>query len=154
MTMPPDSPSGADDVLSLAAGFPPADPDTWADMAAAVVNRSRTDEDAVDGAGAVDALSSELPGGLRIDPIHWPQERSLGLPGAMPFTRGRGPRDPELPWHVCQLHDDPDATTSRRAVLEDLERGSAPSGCTSVTTASLPTTSWRSSRTSWSISPP
>lgn len=123
MTMPPDSPSGADDVLSLAAGFPPVDPDTWADMAAAVVNRSRSEDAAVDGPGAVEALSSELPGGLRIDPIHWPQERSLGLPGAMPFTRGRGPRDPELPWHVCQLHDDPDAATSRRAVLEDLERG-------------------------------
>lgn len=114
---------GEDDVLSLAAGFPQVTPEAWADMAAAVVNKSRTDDAAVDGPGAVEALSSELPGGLEIDPIYWSQERSLGLPGAMPFTRGRGPRIPDLPWHVCQLHDDPDVATSRTAVLDDLERG-------------------------------
>lgn len=123
MTMPPESPSGVDDVLSLAAGFPQVEPDAWADLAAAVVNKSRGDDATVDGPGAVEVLTSELPGGLEIDPIYWSQVRSLGLPGAMPFTRGRGPRNPDLPWHVCQLHDDPDAATSRRAVLDDLERG-------------------------------
>ena len=41
----------------------------------------------------------------------------------MPFTRGRGPRDPDLPWDVRQLHDDPDSRASREAVLADLERG-------------------------------
>ncbi|NYF97610.1 methylmalonyl-CoA mutase subunit beta [Janibacter cremeus] len=123
MTMPPESPSGADDVLSLAAGFPQVEPDAWADMAAAVVNKSRADDAKVDGPGAVEILTSELPGGLGVDPIYWSRERSLGLPGAMPFTRGLGPRDPDLPWHVCQLHDDPDAATSRKAVLDDLERG-------------------------------
>lgn len=123
MTIPPDSPSGADDVLSLAADFPRVEPEAWADLAAAVVNKSRADDAAVDGPGAVEVLSSELPGGLTIEPIYWAQQRSLGLPGAMPFTRGRGPRNPDLPWDVRQLHDDPDAAASRRAVLEDLERG-------------------------------
>ncbi|WP_338750545.1 methylmalonyl-CoA mutase subunit beta [Janibacter alittae] len=123
MTIPPEPPSGADDVLSLAAGFPQVDPHAWADLAAEVVNKSRAEDAKVDGPGAVEILTSELPGGVAVDPIYWPRERSLGLPGAMPFTRGRGPRDPDLPWHVCQLHDDPDAATSRKAVLDDLERG-------------------------------
>ena len=123
MTLPPETPSGADESLRLAAGFPQVEPGEWADLAAAVVNRSRADEAKVDGRGAVAELASELPGGLGIDPIYWPDERALGLPGAMPFTRGRGPRNPDLPWDVRQLHDDPDAAVSRTAVLDDLEQG-------------------------------
>ena len=124
MSTPHDGPSGRDEVMSLAADFPQIAPDAWADLAAAVVNKSRPDDAKVDGDGAREALTSHLPGGLAVDPIYWHGERtSLGLPGAMPFTRGRGPRDPDLPWDVRQLHDDPDAAQSRRAVLGDLERG-------------------------------
>ena len=117
------SSTGREGVTSLAAQFPRVEPDAWAELAATVVNKSRAADRAVDGPGAVEALTSELPGGLRIDPIYWPQDRLLGLPGAMPFTRGLGPRDPNLPWDVRQLHDDPDAAASRKAVLDDLERG-------------------------------
>ncbi|MGO4243776.1 methylmalonyl-CoA mutase family protein, partial [Janibacter sp. RAF20_2_2] len=110
--------------MGLAAGFPATSPDAWAELAAGVVNKSRPDDRKVDAAGAREALSSHLPGGIDIDPIYWPQPgETLGLPGAMPFTRGRAPRDPDVPWDVRQLHDDPDAATSRRAVLDDLERG-------------------------------
>lgn len=124
MTLPPESPSGREDVMSLAADFPQVGPDAWADLAAAVVNKSRPDDATVDGEGATDALTSHLPGGIDVAPIYWSPERTaLGLPGAMPFTRGRGPRDPNLPWDVRQLHDDPDAATTRKAVLGDLERG-------------------------------
>src|SRR5699024_984444 len=118
MSTPHDGPSGRDEVMSLAADFPQVAPDAWADLAAAVVNKSRPDDAKVDGDGAREALTSHLPGGLAVDPVYWHGERtSLGLPGAMPFTRGRGPRDPDLPWDVRQLHDDPDAAQSRRAVL-------------------------------------
>lgn len=124
MTMPPESPSGREDVMSLAAGFPQVGPDAWADLAAAVVNKSRPDDAAVDGDGAREVLTSHLPGGVDVAPIYWPgEERALGLPGSMPFTRGRGPRDPDLPWDVRQLHDDPDPVATRTAVLTDLERG-------------------------------
>lgn len=120
MSLPP----AHDDVMELATGFPSTGPDAWAELAAAVVNRSRPEDRRVDGAGAREALTSHLPGGLDIDPIYWPERgRALGLPGAMPFTRGRGPRHPDRPWDVRQLHDDPDAATSRAAVLDDLERG-------------------------------
>lgn len=120
MSLPP----AHDDVMGLAAGFPATSPDAWAELAAGVVNKSRPDDRKVDAAGAREALSSHLPGGIDIDPIYWPQPgETLGLPGAMPFTRGRAPRDPDVPWDVRQLHDDPDAATSRRAVLDDLERG-------------------------------
>lgn len=124
MTQPPESPSGRDGVMSLAADFPQVGPDAWADLAAAVVNKSRPDDAKVDGDGAREILTSHLPGGLDIAPIYWSEERTaLGLPGAMPFTRGRGPRDPDLPWDVRQRHDDPDAVATRKAVLDDLERG-------------------------------
>lgn len=120
MSLPP----AHDDVMGLAAGFPSTSPEEWAELAAAVVNKSRPQDRRVDGAGAREALTSHLPGGLDIDPIYWPEQGSaLGLPGAMPFTRGRGPRNPDLPWDVRQLHDDPDAATTRAAVLDDLERG-------------------------------
>ena len=124
MTLPPESPSGREDVMSLAADFPQIGPEAWADLAAAVVNKSRPEDAQVDGAGAREVLTSHLPGGLDVAPIYWSEERTpLGLPGAMPFTRGRGPRDPDLPWDVRQRHDDPDATTTRKAVLDDLEQG-------------------------------
>lgn len=124
MTMPPESPSGREGAMSLAAGFPQVGSDAWADLAAAVVNKSRPEDAQVDGAGAEEALTSHLPGGVDIAPIYWSGQRAeLGLPGAMPFTRGRGPRDPNLPWDVRQLHDDPDPAATRTAVLDDLERG-------------------------------
>lgn len=123
MTLPPESPSGREDVMSLAADFPHVEADAWADLAAAVVNKSRPDDAKVDGPGATEALTSHLPGGIDVAPIYWSRGSALGLPGAMPFTRGRGPRDPNLPWDVRQLHDDPDAATTRKAVLDDLERG-------------------------------
>ncbi|WP_242612774.1 methylmalonyl-CoA mutase family protein [Janibacter limosus] len=120
MTLPP----AEHETMGLAAGFPRTSPDEWAQLAAGVVNKSRPEDRKVDAAGAREALTSHLPGGVDIDPIYWPQPgTALGLPGAMPFTRGRGPRNPDLPWDLRQLHDDPDATVSRTAVLADLERG-------------------------------
>src|SRR5699024_6511010 len=123
MTLP-DSPSADGGTMRLAEGFPQLGDEDWAAMAAKVLNRSRPEDDHLDPAGAVAALTSELPGGLEVEPIYWPEPgRALGLPGAMPFTRGRGPRDPEQPWDVRALHEDPDAARTRAAVLQDLEQG-------------------------------
>lgn len=123
MTTSDGRPPGRDDIMTLAADFPQVSRDEWADLAAGVVNKSRSEDGKVDGTGAVDVLTSHLPGGMDVAPIYWPEQGPLGLPGSMPFTRGRGPRDPSLPWDVRQVFDDPDAQATRRAVLEDLERG-------------------------------
>ena len=76
MSLPP----AHDDVMGLAAGFPATSPDAWTELAAGVVNKSRPDDRKVDAAGAREALSSHLPGGIDIEPIYWPQ------PGAVSYT--------------------------------------------------------------------
>lgn len=96
----------------------------WQELAAAVVNKTRR-EDPLDPAAAEASMRTTLPGGLVVDPLYLRPERPrpLGVAAAMPFTRGRAPRNPLLPWDVRQLHDDPDAATSAKAVLTDLHRG-------------------------------
>ncbi|NLJ53584.1 MAG: methylmalonyl-CoA mutase small subunit [Intrasporangiaceae bacterium] len=111
--------------IALAAGFPPQTHERWQELVAGVVNRSRAEDARLSGADAEDTLRSHLPGGLTIDPLYLrPAEaRPLGVPGAMPFTRGRAMRDADVPWDVRQLHDDPEVGLTRAAVLDDLEHG-------------------------------
>lgn len=111
--------------LALAAGFPAQTHEHWRELAAAVVNKTRADDAKVTGEQAEDSMRSHLPGGLTIDPLYLRPDnpRPLGVPGAMPFTRGRTLRDADQPWDVRQLHDHPDAATTREAVLDDLEHG-------------------------------
>lgn len=111
--------------MTLAGDFPAGTPEQWRDLVAGVVNRTRGAEARLTGEQAVDSLRTHLAGGLTVDPLYVrPQDaRPLGVPGAMPFTRGRTMREPDQPWDVRQLHDDPDAAVSRAAVLDDLEHG-------------------------------
>ncbi|HHU09748.1 MAG TPA: methylmalonyl-CoA mutase small subunit [Intrasporangiaceae bacterium] len=113
------------EAIPLAADFPPQTHHAWQDLVAGVVNRSRAEDERLTGEAAEDTLRSTLPGGLSVDPLYLRPEtpRPLGVPGAMPFTRGRAMRTPDLPWDVRQLHDDPDATVTSEAVLADLEHG-------------------------------
>ncbi|WP_392543023.1 methylmalonyl-CoA mutase family protein [Oryzobacter telluris] len=108
---------------ALAAGFAPRDRAAWQELAAAVLNKTRSDADHLDGPSAEQALHRTLEGGLDVAPLYLREDRPLGHPGAMPFTRGLGLRDGTLPWDVRQLHDDPDPARSRAAVLDDLEHG-------------------------------
>ena len=91
-------------------------------VVADVLNKRRAEDDRLDPDAAGRALVTALDGGLSTDGLYLREDRELGLPGAMPFTRGRVVRDGTLPWDVRQLHDDPDAARSRAAVLDDLER--------------------------------
>ena len=70
-------------------------------------------------------MRTSLEGGLTVEPLYTrpAQAAPLGVPGRMPFTRGRALRDADVPWDVRQLHDDPDAAATRAAVLADLESG-------------------------------
>ncbi len=111
--------------MELASGFPGRTHEQWQALVAAVVNKSRPEDRRVDAAAAEASLRTDLPGDLVIDPLYLRPAgaRSLGAPGAMPFTRGRALRDPDQPWDVRQLHDDPDRDVTRAAILDDLEHG-------------------------------
>ena len=107
----------------LAAGFPEQGRDDWQRLVAAVLNKGRADDARLDGPAAEAALRRHLEGGLEVDALYLREDRDLGVPGAMPFTRGRALRDATTPWDVRQLHDDPDPAVTRAAVLDDLEHG-------------------------------
>ena len=115
--------SVAEETMALAAGFPEQNREDWQRLVAAVLNKGRADDALLDGPAAEQALRRDLEGGLAVDALYLRDDRPLGVPGAMPFTRGRSLRDPDVPWDVRQLHDDPDAARSRAAVLDDLEHG-------------------------------
>lgn len=108
---------------TLAAGFPPQGRDDWQRLVAAVLNKGRAGDALLDGPAAEAALRRHLEGDLEVDALYLREDRPLGVPGAMPFTRGRALRDATTPWDVCQLHDDPDVDRTRAAVLDDLEHG-------------------------------
>ena len=46
----------------------------------------------------------DLEGGLEVDALYLREDRALGVPGAMPFARGRARRVAPTPWDVRQLH--------------------------------------------------
>ena len=107
----------------LAAGFPEQGREDWQALVAAVLNKGRAEDARLDGSQAEAALRRRLEGGLDVDALYLREDRELGVPGAMPFTRGRALRDATTPWDVRQLHDDPDPAVTRAAVLDDLEHG-------------------------------
>jgi len=111
--------------LALADGFAPKSHADWLSLARAVVNKSRPEGAQLTGEQAEESLRSHLLGDLVVDPLYLrpEQPRALGFPGSMPFTRGRGPRDPGRPWDVRALHEHPDVTTTRAAIADDLEHG-------------------------------
>ena len=112
--------------MALAAGFEPRTREDWQRLVADVLNKRRADDDRIAPEAAEAALVTALDGGLSTRGLYLREDRAghpLGLPGAMPFTRGRAVRDGRLPWDVRQLHDDPDVARTRAAVLDDLEHG-------------------------------
>ncbi|WP_404381053.1 methylmalonyl-CoA mutase subunit beta [Knoellia locipacati] len=121
MTVAPKRPAA----MTLAAHFPERTQAQWRDLAAAVVNKGRPEDQHLSADEAVASMRSHLAGGLEVEPLYTRPDgpSALGVPGAMPFTRGRALRDTDVPWDVRQVHDDPDVATTRKAVLGDLENG-------------------------------
>ncbi|PKW26264.1 methylmalonyl-CoA mutase family protein [Phycicoccus duodecadis] len=109
--------------LSLADGFEPRSSEDWQRLVATVLDKRRTDGGHTAPDDAEAALVTALDGGVETRGLYLRTDRVLGVPAAMPFTRGRALRDASVPWDVRQLHDDPDAARSRAAVLDDLEHG-------------------------------
>ncbi|MFW5468649.1 methylmalonyl-CoA mutase subunit beta [Knoellia sp. CPCC 206435] len=121
MTVAPKRPAA----MALAAHFPERTEAQWRELVAGVVNKGRTEGEHLAPEEAVASMRTVLEGGLPVEPLYTrpAQPPPLGVPGEMPFTRGRALRDADVPWDVRQLHDDPDAAVTRSAVLADLEHG-------------------------------
>ncbi len=111
--------------LALAEGFPRKSHADWAELARAVVNKSRAEGHKLSTDQAEEVLRSHLAGDLTIDPLYTRPEhpRPLGYPAAMPFTRGRAAPDRDRPWDVRALHEHPDPAVTAAAVADDLEHG-------------------------------
>lgn len=120
MTVGPD-----DAVMKLAEGFEERSFEQWRELAAAILNKRRPEDQQLTGEQAVERLSTELMDGITVRPLYrgGPDASDLGLPGAMPFTRGNGPRPRLQPWDIRQLVEAGEAQTARRAVMTDLEQG-------------------------------
>ena len=113
------------EMLHLADDFAEVGEDGWLVLAAKALNRSRSEDDQLDGEAVRARLRTTLGGGLTTEALYLPQGEpaSLGYPGSMPFTRGAGPRSRAVPWGVRQLFDDPDPAATREAVTQDIEHG-------------------------------
>lgn len=121
MTVAPKRPAA----MALAAHFPERTQEQWRELVAGVVNKGRPEDQHLSGDDAVASMRTHLVGGLDIEPLYTKSSEPapLGVPGAMPFTRGRALRDADVPWDVRQVHDHPDAAETRKLVLADLENG-------------------------------
>ncbi len=128
-TTEPDARLGAGE-LDLAGDFAKPDMDQWRDAVAKVLNRGRPEDKQFDGEQSIKRLRTTTVDGIEIEPVYTLADapEHLGAPGVAPFTRGTTVRSGEMDaWDVRALHEDPDTLYTRKAVLEDLERG-----CTSL----------------------
>jgi methylmalonyl-CoA mutase len=104
----------------------PALSEQWADLALGVLRKSGALGEDATPADAEARLSTRLPDGIAVRALYLDagQAPDSGLPGQVPYLRGGTPASPfPAGWDVRQLHDDPDLTATRAAVLDDLEHG-------------------------------
>jgi len=80
----------------------------------------------------LESLTSELAGGLTVDPLYWGDDNSpaAGYPGLPPFTRGSKPLGNALDgWTACQLIAHPDPAEAGGLISEEIERGATAAWC-------------------------
>lgn len=112
--------------ISLAADFDTPTQQAWEQEVLKVLNRRRPEGKELTIEQAYARLTSSTVDGLTIKPLYTKEDGAaeLGFPGIAPYLRGTTVRTGEMAaWHIAQLHEDPDAATSRRLLLQDLERG-------------------------------
>lgn len=93
------------EVVTLAAGFPPAPEEAWAEL----VRKTLKDR-------PPESLKAATVEGLPIEPIYRPAADARPL---------LGPRDPIRPWDVRTLTSHPDPARANREILADLAGGAA-----------------------------
>lgn len=112
--------------ISLAADFDTPSRADWEKEVLKVLNRKRPEGKELSIDQAYQRLTSTTVDGLEIKPLYTKEDadEELGYPGVAPFVRGTTVRTGEMnAWHIAQLHEDPDAAETKRAILTDLERG-------------------------------
>ncbi len=110
--------------LLLAGDFTPPTRADWEREVLKVLNRGRPEGKELTIEAAMARLRTTTVDGLTIEPLYTATDVPLGLPGAMPFTRGTGFKtSPATYWDVRALHEDPDVAFTHAQVLADLGRG-------------------------------
>jgi methylmalonyl-CoA mutase len=113
--------------LSLAADFPLAGEDAWAELVAGVLRKSGALADGASAGAAIEKLTGRTAEGIALRPLYTrsgAQNVDAGFPGVFPFVRGaraRGSHD--TGWDVRAHYADADVARTRRQVLADLEGG-------------------------------
>ncbi|RRD48986.1 methylmalonyl-CoA mutase small subunit [Arachnia propionica] len=125
--MSAEEPSAAD--LSLAADFATPTLEAWEKEVLKVLNRKRPEGKELSIEQAYKRLTSTTVDGLVIKPLYTVDDgvEEIGYPGVAPYTRGTTVRTGEMDegWFIAQLVEDPDPAAARRAIDEDLERGTS-----------------------------
>lgn len=112
-----------DTPLMLAGDFATPTRHEWEAEVLKVLNRRRPEGKELTIEQALTRLRTSTVDGLTIEPLYTDPVAPLGLPGAMPFTRGAAVRDAGVAWDVRALHEDGDVAFTNAQVLSDLERG-------------------------------
>ena len=115
--------------LSLAADFATPTLEAWEQEVLKVLNRKRPEGKELNIEQAYKRLTSTTVDGLVIKPLYTVDDGvdEIGFPGVTPFTRGTTVRTGEMDegWFIAQLVEDPDPAAARKAIGEDLERGTS-----------------------------
>jgi len=112
-----------DTPLMLAGDFATPTREQWEAEVLKVLNRRRPEGKELTIDQALSRLRTSTVDGLTIEPLYTEAVAPLGLPGAMPFTRGATVRDAGVAWDVRALHEDADVAFTNAEVLADLQRG-------------------------------
>ncbi|HEY3545124.1 MAG TPA: methylmalonyl-CoA mutase small subunit [Propionicimonas sp.] len=112
-----------DTPLMLAGDFATPTREQWEAEVLKVLNRRRPEGKELTIDQALSRLRTRTVDGLTIEPLYTEAVGPLGLPGAMPFTRGATVRDAGVAWDVRALHEDGDIEFTNAEVLADLQRG-------------------------------
>ena len=110
-----------DTPLQLAGDFAAPTREDWEVEVLKVLNRRRPEGKELTIDQAMSRLRTRTVDGLTIEPLYTEAAGPLGVPGAMPFTRGASIHG--ATWDVRALHEDPDVAFTNAQVLADLERG-------------------------------
>ena len=112
-----------DTPLMLAGDFATPTRQEWEAEVLKILNRRRPEGKELSIDQALSRLRTRTVDGLTIEPVYTDAVAPLGLPGAMPFTRGASVRESGVAWDMRALHEDGDAAFTNTEVLADLERG-------------------------------
>ena len=113
-----------DEWMVLAGDFHAPTREEWDQEVLKTLNRRRPPGSELTIEQAMKRLTTITVDGMEIDPLYLkPDDQKLGYPAQSPFTRGSELPDPEVPWIVAQLVEDPDAHKANEEVLADLNAG-------------------------------